>query len=300
MVTLVSHHPACFPELKKKKKRKGKKKVKTAQAQEFFAFLWFSWWNSCEEVWLRRAGMWLSDTEGITSARVFSPSAEHSEVFSPSCFVLLESSRTRSSGGEGSAIDCWKQFCSLLTHHPLLSCSFGKITVRFGVLAGHSSLDSPDSAVSFKAFWDLQHFRPRGRCPPCRELSGGPSSCGAATWCGPALLWASWAVADPSCRAAWTAQCCDPCSTPWGMPGTEADERGELKWQLRKRKWNNIEVILAVNDRTSGSMSGYLRPLLFPKHLVFPPSSSWHQKPFLGSNLSIIDRQNDYNNLISK
>lgn len=32
-------------------------------------------------------------------------------------------------------------------------------------------------------------------------------------------------------------------------------------------------------------MSGYLLPLLFPKHLVFPPSSSWHQKPFFGSNL---------------
>lgn len=36
---------------------------------------------------------------------------------------------------------------------------------------------------------------------------------------------------------------------------------------------------------TSGSMSGYLRPLLLPRHLVFPPSSSWHQNPFLGSNL---------------
>lgn len=38
---------------------------------------------------------------------------------------------------------------------------------------------------------------------------------------------------------------------------------------------------------TSVSMSGYRRPLLFPKHLVFPPSSSWHQKPFFGSNLQI-------------
>jgi len=33
-------------------------------------------------------------------------------------------------------------------------------------------------------------------------------------------------------------------------------------------------------------MGGYLRPLLFPKHLVLPPSNSWHQKPFWGSNLS--------------
>lgn len=39
---------------------------------------------------------------------------------------------------------------------------------------------------------------------------------------------------------------------------------------------------------TSGSMGGYLRPLLFPRHLVFPPSSSWHQKPFWGSNLKYI------------
>lgn len=37
---------------------------------------------------------------------------------------------------------------------------------------------------------------------------------------------------------------------------------------------------------TSESMAGYLRPLLFPKHLVLPPSNSWHQKPFWGSNLS--------------
>lgn len=37
---------------------------------------------------------------------------------------------------------------------------------------------------------------------------------------------------------------------------------------------------------TSGSIGGYFLPLLFPKHLVFPPSRSWHQKPFWGSNLS--------------
>lgn len=36
---------------------------------------------------------------------------------------------------------------------------------------------------------------------------------------------------------------------------------------------------------TSKSISGYFRPLLFPRHLVFPPSSSWHQNPFFGSNL---------------
>lgn len=36
---------------------------------------------------------------------------------------------------------------------------------------------------------------------------------------------------------------------------------------------------------TSESISGYFRPLLLPKHLVFPPSSSWHQNPFFGSNL---------------
>lgn len=36
---------------------------------------------------------------------------------------------------------------------------------------------------------------------------------------------------------------------------------------------------------TSNFISEYLFPLLFPRHLVFPPSRSWHQKPFLGSNL---------------
>ena len=36
---------------------------------------------------------------------------------------------------------------------------------------------------------------------------------------------------------------------------------------------------------TSVSIAGYFLPLLFPRHLVLPPSSSWHQKPFCGSNL---------------
>ena len=36
---------------------------------------------------------------------------------------------------------------------------------------------------------------------------------------------------------------------------------------------------------TSESISGYFLPLLFPKHFVFPPSRSWHQNPFFGSNL---------------
>lgn len=36
---------------------------------------------------------------------------------------------------------------------------------------------------------------------------------------------------------------------------------------------------------TCGSMGGYFLPLLFPKHFVLPPSRSWHQKPFWGSNL---------------
>lgn len=44
---------------------------------------------------------------------------------------------------------------------------------------------------------------------------------------------------------------------------------------------------------TSKSISGYFLPLLFPKHLVFPPSSSWHQNPFLGSNLQ---QRNNNNN----
>lgn len=40
---------------------------------------------------------------------------------------------------------------------------------------------------------------------------------------------------------------------------------------------------------TSKSISGYFRPLLFPRHLVFPPSSSWHQNPFFGSNLKRLE-----------
>lgn len=48
-------------------------------------------------------------------------------------------------------------------------------------------------------------------------------------------------------------------------------------------------LLLEENDQdcgTSGSIGGYFLPLLFPKHFVFPPSRSWHQKPFWGSNLS--------------
>lgn len=46
---------------------------------------------------------------------------------------------------------------------------------------------------------------------------------------------------------------------------------------------------LGLSPLTSKSISGYLRPLLFPRHLVFPPSSSWHQNPFFGSNLKRLE-----------
>lgn len=46
-----------------------------------------------------------------------------------------------------------------------------------------------------------------------------------------------------------------------------------------------IQLPQAVCLLTSRSISGYFRPLLLPRHLVFPPSSSWHQNPFFGSNL---------------
>lgn len=36
---------------------------------------------------------------------------------------------------------------------------------------------------------------------------------------------------------------------------------------------------------TSESIGGYFLPLLFPRHLVFPSSRSWHQNPLCESNL---------------
>lgn len=39
-------------------------------------------------------------------------------------------------------------------------------------------------------------------------------------------------------------------------------------------------IVIKIHKFTSGSIGGYFLPLLFPKHFVFPPSRSWHQKPF--------------------
>lgn len=50
----------------------------------------------------------------------------------------------------------------------------------------------------------------------------------------------------------------------------------------------STSLLLLTNLRkllTEESMSGYFLPLLFPRHLVFPPSNSWHQNPFASSNL---------------
>lgn len=111
-------------------------------------------------------------------------------------------------------------------------------------------------AVSFKTIQDPRRYRLLGQCPPpSAELSVGSecgavgSSRGAATWCGPALLGARWAAADPSCRAASTAQCCDPGSTPGGTPGTETDER-------------EVEImpkIIRLNPKASTLNRTYLR-----------------------------------------
>lgn len=61
------------------------------------------------------------------------------------------------------------------------------------------------------------------------------SPCAAATWCGPALLGASWVAAGPFCRAAWTAQCCDPYNTPWGTPGTEGQTKIKIKSLIKTK-----------------------------------------------------------------
>ena len=60
---------------------------------------------------------------------------------------------------------------------------------------------------------------------------------------------------------------------------------GKASLQCRDAAHLSSRLQAACPPLTSKSISGYFRPLLFPRHLVFPPSSSWHQNPFFGSNL---------------
>lgn len=165
MVTLVSHHPACFPELKRKEKEKKSKLLKHKSFSPSF--------NFHDETHVKRFdyGEQGCDYQTLKVSPV------------PESFLLLQNTvecfhhpalscwrvtglRVQEERGAPSTAESSSVLSSLTT---LLSCSFGKITVRSRVLPGHSSLDSPDSAVSFKTFWDLQHFRPRGSCPPAQS-----------------------------------------------------------------------------------------------------------------------------------
>lgn len=157
--------------------------------QDTFSFSWLSRWNSHEEVWWMRAGVWLSNAEGISSARVFpSSSSGHSGGLPPSWFVLLG---TRNAGGEGRTISCRKQLCSLLAHHPLVSCSFGTIAVMFWVLAGHPLPQFSLSCRLFQNYLGCSTFQAYGPVSPCRvEQWFSVWSCGLLLWCC-YLVWTS-------------------------------------------------------------------------------------------------------------
>lgn len=138
-------------------------------------------------------------------------------------------------------ISCWKQ-------RGLISSLFALGTLWFATQEHVQNLSRNSPSMSESKAFDRP--RPLGRFFLPAELSCG-SVCAAvnlrwraATWCGPTPLWASWAAADPSCRAAWTARCCDPGSTPWGTPGTkvqiEGKKRSELKWAKRDDRRCNV------------------------------------------------------------
>lgn len=58
---------------------------------------------------------------------------------------------------------------------------------------------------------------------------------------------------------------------PWGHWGTQFSAA-----DVKHHVWHR---------NTSELISWYFLPLLFPRHLVRPPSSRWHQKPLLSSYL---------------
>lgn len=142
-------------------------------------FLWLSR-SSCKEeekVWLRRAGMWLSTT-GSHSCVSLSLSFFSSSFFrtqqKPSLRLPWSWFDLQGSNGilklrERDGISCWKQLSSLLSHHPLSSCSFRKIEFCLGIPS--SNLHTFQSLS--KLFWDPEHFRPLGQRPPPAGSSSG-------------------------------------------------------------------------------------------------------------------------------
>lgn len=186
-----------------------------ARAAKAVATVCLSRYNSCEEVWWRRVVI-IKHCSYLQRLFLW-PAVLGCPAGGP--------------GGEGRTISCWKQPSSCSPHHPFFipfiwedcglvwSCQQSFLNLHF-MLQLLSQL--------FGIFNSLGHVRPESPCK-AEKLSRGSvcgavgSRCCAATCCGPVLRGANWAKAGPSCRALWTAQCCDPCSTPWGTPETEAN-----------------------------------------------------------------------------
>lgn len=64
---------------------------------------------------------------------------------------------------------------------------------------------------------------------------------------------------------------------------------------FRKRErvlWGRREEMRLSS--TSGAISGYFLPLLFPRHLGRPPSTLWHQNPLPSSKLQYTDNTRFY------
>lgn len=252
--------------------------VKTAQVWEFFSPAWFFRWVLLQAVWLRRAA-WKGGGEGEWEEEVVMATHWPPPVFTHPLKDTVRRSPTilfHPAGGDtgldaqtesGRTISCWKQ-------HALLPPRFGKIVIL-------------QLEYTFKT---LPRILPPCRSPfPKRVTVPGPSagvaslaelSCGsvcaavnlrwrAATWCGPAPLGASRAAADPSCRAAWTAQCCDPGSIPWGTPGTEAQMEEKKKKKKKGVSWTGgKETTGGAMCRVKGS---YLRVhFRVPATFTFP------------------------------
>lgn len=177
-------------------------------AAKLVATVYLSRYNSCEEVWCRRVVELCRHLQRLSS-------------FPLSQIVLLGS--TGGSGGGGRTISCWEQPSSCSPRHAYFIRFIREDGALVWSCCPQPLLNLPFILQLLSTGWPTW-----GQSVPAKLSRGSVcgavgSCCCAATWCGPVLHGASWAEADPSCRAVWTARCCDPGSTPWGTPGTEAD-----------------------------------------------------------------------------
>lgn len=141
-------------------------------------------------------------------------------VFLPFCCTGLSCWELTGLRRWGRTISCWKQPSSCSPHHAYFILFIWEDGGLAWSCNQQSLLDLPFILqLLSQLFGIFNRSATSGQSLPAKLSRGSVcgavgSRCCAATWCGPVLREASWAKADPSCRAVWTAQCCDPGSTP--------------------------------------------------------------------------------------